>query len=138
VKLRDLSAADVRSALAKLAATRSTRTVQLARNALARAIRYAEASDLVGRNVAALVTAPKGQEGRPSKSLTLAQAQALIKAAESSRLHAYIVLCLPTGCRTEEARALRWDHVDLDGDPDADPPVPPHVAVWRSVRSQGM
>jgi integrase len=137
VKLRELAAADVRSALAKLAATRSTRTVQLARNALARAIRYAEASDLVGRNVAALVTAPKGQEGRPSKSLTLAQAQALIKAAESSRLHTYIVLCLLTGCRTEEARALRWDHVELDGDPDADPPVPPHVAVWRSVRSHG-
>jgi integrase len=137
VKLRELAAVDVRSALAQLAATRSTRTVQLARNALARAIRYAETSDLVGRNVAALVTTPKGQEGRPSKSLTLAQAQALIKAAESSRLHAYIVLCQLTGCRTEEARALRWDHVDLDGDPNADPPVPPHVAVWRSVRTHG-
>ena len=123
--------------MGKLAATRSTRTVQLARNALARAIRYAEANDLVGRNVAALVTTPKGQQGRPSKALTLAQAQALVKAAESSRLHAYIVLCLLTGCRTEEARALRWDHVDLDGDVDADPPVPPHVAVWRSVRSHG-
>ena len=136
-KLRDLTAADVRSALARLATTRSTRTVQIARNGLVRAIRYAEANDLVGRNVAALVTPPKGMEGRPSKSLTLAQAQALIKAAQTSRLHAYIVLCLLTGCRTEEARALRWDHVDLDGNPDAKPPVPPHIAVWRSVRSHG-
>jgi integrase len=42
-----------------------------------------------------------------------------------------------TGIRTEEARALTWEHVDLDGDPAADPPVPPHVAVWRSVRSHG-
>jgi len=83
------------------------------------------------------VTPPKGLEGRPSKSLTVEQAQALVKAARTSRLHAYIVLCLLTGCRTEEARALRWDHVDLDGDPDADPPIPPHVAVWRSVRSHG-
>jgi integrase len=91
----------------------------------------------VGRNVAALVDSPKGLEGRPSKSLTLPQAQALIDAAEASRLHAYIVLSLLTGCRTEEARALRWDHVDLDGDPGAEPPVPPHVAVWRSVRSHG-
>ncbi len=41
------------------------------------------------------------------------------------------------GIRTEEARALRWDHVDLEGDPDADPPVPPHVDVWRSVRAHG-
>jgi len=83
------------------------------------------------------VTPPKGLEGRPSKSLTLHQAQALIRAAEGSRLHAYIVLCLMTGCRTEEARALRWDHVNLDGDPDSKPPVPPHVAVWRSVRTHG-
>jgi integrase len=136
-KLRELTAADVRSALEQLATTRSTRAVQMARNSLVRAIRYAEANDLVGRNVAALVTSPKGQEGRPSRSLTMQQAQALISAAESSQLHAYIVLCLLTGCRTEEARALRWDHVDLDGDPDADPPVPPHVAVWRSVRTHG-
>ena len=65
------------------------------------------------------------------------QAQALVKAAEASRLHAYIVLSLLTGCRTEEARALTWDNVDLNGDPDAEPPVPPNLAVWRSVRSHG-
>ena len=52
-------------------------------------------------------------------------------------MHAYIVLSLLTGLRTEEARALRWAHVDLDGDPAARPPVPPHVAVWRSVRAHG-
>jgi integrase len=136
-KLKELSAADVRSALARLAATRSTRTIQITCNGLVRSIRYAEANDLVGRNVAALVTPPKGLEGRPSKSLTLVQARAVIKAAEKSRLHAHIVLCMLTGCRTEEARALRWDHVDLDGNADAEPPVPPHVAVWRSVRSHG-
>ena len=27
--------------------------------------------------------------------------------------------------------------MDVDGDPDATPPVPPHVAVWRSVRVHG-
>ena len=52
-------------------------------------------------------------------------------------MHAYIVLSLLAGIRTEEARALRWSHVDLDGDPEARPPVPPHVAVWRSVRAHG-
>jgi integrase len=46
-------------------------------------------------------------------------------------------LSLLVGVRTEEARALRWDHVDLEGNPDADPPVPPHVDVWRSVRAHG-
>ena len=52
-------------------------------------------------------------------------------------MHAYIVLSLLSGLRTEEARAMRWAHVDLDGDPAARPPVPPHVAVWRSVRTHG-
>ena len=52
-------------------------------------------------------------------------------------MHAYIALSLLTGIRTEEARALRWAHVDLDGAPAARPPVPPHIAVWRSVRAHG-
>jgi hypothetical protein len=34
-------------------------------------------------------------------------------------MHAYITLSLLTGLRTEEARALQWAHVDLDGDPAA-------------------
>jgi integrase len=52
-------------------------------------------------------------------------------------IHAYIVLSLLAGIRTEEARALHWSHVDLDGDPAARPSVPPHLAVWRSVRAHG-
>jgi hypothetical protein len=94
------------------------------------------ARDLVGRNVAMLVDTPKGQAGRPSKSLTLEQASALLAAAEGTRMRAYVALCLATGIRTEEARALRWEHVDL-GDPDGSPPVPASAAVWRSVRAHG-
>jgi integrase len=60
----------------------------------------------------------------------------LLAAAEGTRMHAYISLCLATGIRTEEARALRWEHVDF-GDPAASPPVPASAAVWRSVRSHG-
>src|SRR5712691_1672122 len=109
--LRDLSAGDVRSGLGKLADRYSTRSLQITRLSLERAIRHAEADDLVGRNVAALVKAPQGRSGRPSKSLTLDEAKALLAVAEDTRLHAYIVLSLLAGLRTEEARALRWDHV---------------------------
>jgi integrase len=153
-KLRDLSAADVRQSLAAMAAVYSTAAVSMGHLALKRAIRHAEADDLISRNVAALADTPKGQEGRPSKSLTLDQAMAVIAAAATlpvmelrpglkdvrrpaDLMHAYIVLSLLAGIRTEEARALRWNHVDLDGDPAADPPVPPHIAVWRSVRVHG-
>ena len=135
--LRELTASTVRSALKELAATRATRTVGMAHAGLTRAMRHAEANDKVRRNVATLVDTPVGQGGRPSKSLTFGQAVALIGAARSYGLYAYVVLSLLVGVRTEEARALRWDHIDLDGNPDASPPVPPHVDVWRSVRAHG-
>jgi len=57
------------------------------------------------------VKPPQGRSGRPSKSFTLEQAKALLAAAEGTRLHPYAVLSLLVGIRTEEARALRWDHV---------------------------
>jgi hypothetical protein len=112
VKLSDLRATQVQSALTALAARRSSRTVQIARNVLVRAIRQVERDGLVARNVAALVRPPKGQRaGRPSKALTLDQATALIEAAQGTRLEAYVTVSLLAGIRTEEARALRWDHV---------------------------
>ena len=135
--LRELAARDVRRGLEALSDRVSTRYLQIARASLTRAIRYAEAHDLVGRNVATLVDPPKGQVGRPSRSFTLEQSLALLEAAIESRLNAYVVLSLTVGIRTEEARELRWDHIDLDGDPGAARPVPPSVAVWRSVRQGG-
>jgi integrase len=57
--------------------------------------------------------------------------------ALNTPLEAYIVLSLLIGARTEELRALTWDLVDLDGEPDADPIVLPSIAVWRSVREGG-
>ena len=30
------------------------------------------------------------------------------------------------------ASRVRWRHVDLAGNPDADPPLPPSIAIWRS------
>jgi integrase len=42
-------------------------------------------------------------------------------------MHAYIVVSLLTGARTEEMWALTWSHVDLDGEP-------PSVQLLRSVR----
>ena len=135
--LKELTAGDVRTGLEALSDRLSTRYLQIAKASLARAIRYAEAHDLVGRNVATLVDPPSGAIGRPSRSLTLEQSLALLGAARESRLNAYVVLSLTVGIRTEEARELRWDHVDLDGDPGAVRPVPPSVAVWRSVRQGG-
>jgi integrase len=47
----------------------------------------------------------------------LGQRMTLIPAADGSPLAAYVVLCLLTGIRAEEARALTWQCVNLDEDP---------------------
>ena len=60
--------------------------------------------------------------------MSLGQAQAVLEAARGKRLYGYVILCLMTGIRTEEARALTWAHVDLDAGT---------LSVWRSVRAGG-
>ena len=97
---------------------------------LERAIRHAQARDKVRRNVASLVILPEGQEGRPSRAMTLEQAVSVLDQAgpgSQHRLAAYVVVSLLAGIRTEEARALTWAEVDLDAGT---------VAVYRSVRAK--
>ena len=98
------------------------------------------------RNVAELVSTPKGTEGRPSKAMTFEQASALLEQANQSRMHAYVVVSLLTGIRTEEARALQWTHVVawLAGEREWQPVTDvafDHdrfaIYVWRSVRATG-
>lgn len=136
-KLRELTAEDLDRWLEDKADSLSTATLRDIRSILKRVIARAQSRDKVKRNVALLCEVPIGQAGRPSKSLTFEQAEAVLKAAEDSPLHAYIVLSLLIGARTEEMRELRWDHVDLIGKPRATPPVPPAIMVWRSVRAGG-
>ena len=128
VRLRDLTARHVQVALTELSGSLSTRSLRLVHQIIERAIKHAQAADLVNRNVASLITAPEGRSGRPSRSLTLDQATAVLEAAQDSPLHAYVVLSLLAGLRTEELRPLLWADVDLDRGT---------VAVYRSVRTSG-
>jgi integrase len=84
----------------------------------------------VKRNVVLLCEIPQGQDGRPSKSLSFDQAEALLAAARNTDLHAYIAVSLLTGARTEELRALTWAHVSTTT-------TPPFIEVWHSVRAKG-
>jgi integrase len=150
-KLRSLRAEDVDEWLAAKAQTLSTATLQKLHSCLNRAIKRAMARDKVRRNVVALCAVPQGQSGRPSKALTMAQAETVLTAAAGTRMHAYIVVSLLTGARTEELRALTWDHVHLVGQParsavygsvalgsgrgrHQDPQVPLHPRPARPVR----
>ena len=70
----------------------------------------------------------------------------MLEKASASSLHAYVVVSLLTGIRTEEARALRWDHVVawVDDDDRWQPVTEAGfdhdrlaIYVWRSVREDG-
>jgi hypothetical protein len=78
----------------------------------------------------------RGKGGRPSESLTFGQAVALIRAAPSSGLYAYVVLSLLVGIRTEEARGAAMGSRRPEGRPGCRP-AGTRVAVWRSVRAHG-
>jgi integrase len=129
-KLRELTASEVERWLARLAKSLSTETLHRVHACLNRSVKRAMARDLVRRNVVELAEIPMGRPGRQSKSLIPEQVDAVLIRTAPDRLHNYIVVSLLTGGRTEELRALRWDHVHLEASP-------PHIEVWRSVRADG-
>jgi integrase len=89
------------------------RTAGHAHRVLGRALRDAEGSGLVGRNVARLVTAPRVPH-QEMKALDADQAHRLLRAAAGDRLEALYLLALSTGAREGELLALRWSDLDLD------------------------
>jgi integrase len=136
-KLKELEASEVDLWLEGLSELLATSTLHKVHSCLNRSVKRDMKRGLVERNVVTLCEVPTGRIGRPSKSLTLDQARDVLMLTDEDQLHCYIVTSLLTGARTEEVRALRWRHVHLDGDPKTLPPTPPHLEVWRSVRSGG-
>ncbi len=147
-KLREFTVEDVEKLLMHKSAALSTRSLRIIHSILSRAVRHAQVRDKVRRNVVLLCDVPAGQAGRPSKSLTFDQAQAVLAATDqaSPRIRAYIVLSLLTGMRTEEVRGLIWPYVVAYLDdrktwmPVADAGWEHSefaVYVWRSVRATG-
>jgi integrase len=146
IKLKELTADQVDEWLEGLTGKLATRSLQGVHAVVKRATRQAQARDKVLRNVAELVTTPKGKQGRPSRAMTLEQATAMLEEAKASRLHAYVVVSLLTGIRTEEARALRWSHVvawtekEVQWRPVIETGFDHErfaIYVWRSVRANG-
>ena len=101
---------------------------------LIQAIRNAMVNDLVVRNVADLAAVPTGKPGRPSKSLNLDQALAVLDAAKDAakgeRLWPYVAVSMLGGICTGAARALRWSEVDLDAGTAA-------IALGPLLRAEG-
>ncbi|MFI2076251.1 tyrosine recombinase XerC [Streptomyces triculaminicus] len=132
-KLRGLEADDLDEWLERKAEILADRSLKILISILRRSIRHAQRKKKVLRNVAELVELPEGRPGRPSKSLSLEQAVAVIRTGQGTWIHAYVVLALLVGVRTEEERPLTWQSVHFAG-PDGGQS---HIDVLRSVRRHG-
>lgn len=114
IRLNRLTPADVQRMLVQLEeAGLSPKSRTLARDVLARALRWAEQTSVVGRNVARIVQGPKVTRNA-SDALTADEAKAVLGKAEGDRLEALAVVALRLGLRRGEALGLRWDDVDFD------------------------
>jgi integrase len=113
-RVRDLSADDVARFLEELATSGYARaTLDKVRGVLVQVLRHAERQGLLVRNVAAIVPTPPGP--RPhGRSLTVAQATALLSAARDHPLEAAVIVALSCGLRPGELLGLHWDDVDVD------------------------
>src|SRR3954452_13471018 len=112
-RLRELTADDVDKLMRDMAnAGYSKHTMVRVHGELARILRFAERRGKVMRNVATLVDVPGGPK-KQGRSLTVAEAKALLYAAAGDRLEALYVTGLLTGLRPGELLGLQWVAVDL-------------------------
>ncbi|MER5707112.1 tyrosine-type recombinase/integrase [Streptomyces sp. NPDC002122] len=132
-KVHELSSDEVDEWLTAKSEEVSHETLKRIRSVLRRSIALAQRDGKVARNVVDFVELSQGKEGRPSKSLSLEEARAVLHTRQGSWIHAYVVLALLVGVRTEEERPLAWSHVHIDTEGDDRP----YVDVWRSVRKKG-
>jgi integrase len=96
----------------KLAAGYAVRTIARLRTALNTALGDAVRHDLLYRNVARLVRAPKGDIAR-RRSLALDEARLVLQAIRGHRLEAAFTIQLLLGLRPGEVLGLRWHDIDL-------------------------
>jgi len=114
IQLAKLAPADLTAMYAAMVGEGlAPRTAGHAHRVLGRALREAEVSGLIVRNVARLVRPPRVPH-QEMQTLSGEQARTLIAVAASGRLGALYVVALASGARLGELLALRWQDVDLE------------------------
>ncbi|MHB6909032.1 tyrosine-type recombinase/integrase [Streptomyces sp. DB-54] len=112
-RLEALGPRHVRVFLADVARKSSPATAKEAHRVLRTALTAATREELVTRNVASLVEAPK-VVSRETTPWTLDETLTFLEEARRDPLYAAFVLAIAMGLRRGEVLGLRWSDVDLD------------------------
>ncbi|MFD5396610.1 tyrosine-type recombinase/integrase [Streptomyces sp. NPDC127097] len=113
-RLETLGPRHVRVFLADVARKSSPATAKEAHRVLRTALTAATREELVTRNVASLVEAPK-VVSRETTPWSLDETLTFLEEARRDPLYAAFVLAIAMGLRRGEVLGLRWSDVDLDG-----------------------
>jgi integrase len=114
IKLRNLTPTHVRSLYReKLGSGSSPRTVQYIHTTLRKALRDAVSDELIPRNVADGIKAPRPKK-KEINPLNPDQAKTLLQAVRGDRFEALYVLAVHCGLRQGELLGLKWADVDLE------------------------
>ena len=120
-KINRLTTGDVRTLLTVLRRTEgksgrilSARTAQFIHAVLRSALQHAVREDLIGRNVAKLVSPPRSDPVEVTP-LDLDDARAFLAVAGQHWLAALWLILITTGLRRGEVLGLTWADIDLDG-----------------------
>ncbi|KAA6217440.1 tyrosine-type recombinase/integrase [Streptomyces filamentosus] len=112
-RLENLGAADVRRMVAAVSAAASPATAKESHRVLRSALSAACREELITRNVAKLVPAPRVKQ-RELKPWDLEQTTDFLEAARGDALYAAFVLAVALGLRRGEVLGLRWSDIDLE------------------------
>lgn len=113
IKLKNLTPTHVRGLYReKLASGSSPRTVQYIHTTLRKALRDAVSDELIPRNVADGIKAPRPKK-KEINPLNPDQAKTFLKAVRGDRFEALYVLAVHCGLRQGELLGLKWADVDL-------------------------
>lgn len=112
-RLESLSTANVRRMITAVTAQASAATAKESHRVLRSALTAACREELISRNVAQLVPAPR-VESRELRPWTLDETLTFLEAARSDPLYAAFVLAVALGLRRGEILGLHWRDVDFE------------------------
>ena len=126
--MEEVTADDIRLALVPL--TKKSEGLYNTVNMLIKCIFYsAERSELIAYNPCVGISAKGGKPTKKKDALTDQQVEVLLDTVKGLPPYLFIMICLYSGLRREEALGLQWDCVFLDA-------PTPYISVRRAWRSE--